>query len=524
MAEDVPASELFGAVAHEVGTLFGADLSGMIRYEDDASVTTVATWAAVGEHPSVADRWTPEPGDPASTIARTRQTVRMDDWPSIDGPIAAHIRGELGVRSTVASPIIVDGRLWGAVALHSRGESLAADTDSRLLNFTHLVATAIANSSARAEVARLVEEQTALRRVATLVARGASPTAVFDAVAAEMAALLSADGITLCRYEEGGDVTILAHFGSASRHLPPGTRVAHDSTSVTATVRRTGQPARMDTYADTHGQIGDVIEGLRFRSGVGVPIVVDGRLWGVTVANWASPEPPPPDTEMRMAQFGELLDTAFANADGRDQLMASRARLLVASDDARRRVVRDLHDGAQQRLVHTVVTLKLAQRALRAGDGKAEALLAEALAHAGQANQELRELAQGILPAALTRGGLRAGVSMLVSRTDVPVSVDVPAARFAPEVEASAYFVIAEALTNVVKHARATRADVRVAMIGGTLLIEVRDDGVGGAVLHGTGLAGLEDRLAALGGRLQVESPVGGGTLVGATLPLDGSP
>ena len=256
----------------------------------------------------------------------------------------------------------------------------------------------------------------------------------------------------------------------------------------------------------------------------GYPIVVDGRLWGVTVANWASPEPPPPDTEMRMAQFGELLDTAFANADGRDQLMASRARLLVASDDARRRVVRDLHDGAQQRLVHTVVTLKLAQRALRAGDGKAEALLAEALAHAGQANQELRELAQGILPAALTRGGLRAGVSMLVSRTDVPVSVDVLAARFAPEVEASAYFVIAEALTNVVKHARATRADVRVAMIGRTLLIEVRDDGVGGAVLHGTGLAGLEDRLAALGGRLQIESPVGGGTLVGATLPLDGSP
>ena len=217
VAEDVLASELFGAVAHEVGTLFGADLSGMIRYEDDASVTTVATWAAVGEHPPVADRWTPEPGDPASTIARTRQTVRMDDWPSIDGPIAAHIRGELGVRSTVASPIIVDGRLWGAVALHSRGESLAADTESRLLNFTHLVATAIANSSARAEVARLVEEQTALRRVATLVARGASPTAVFDAVAAEMAALLSADGITLCRYEEGGDVTILAHFGSASR-------------------------------------------------------------------------------------------------------------------------------------------------------------------------------------------------------------------------------------------------------------------------------------------------------------------
>ena len=248
---------------------------------------------------------------------------------------------------------------------------------------------------------------------------------------------------------------------------------------------------------------------------VAAPVVVDGRTWGVLAAIWADREPPPDDTEERMARFAELLDTAIANADSRDQLTASRARVLAAGDDARRRVVRDLHDGAQQRLVHTIITLKLAQQALHEDRSDAETLVAEALGTAERATAEVRELAHGILPSVLTHGGLRAGVDAFVSRLDLPVDVDVSSERLPPDIEASAYFIVAEALTNVVKHARATRATVRAAVDDGVLTLEVRDDGVGGANPEGHGLVGIADRVDALGGRLRIESPDGDGNGAG---------
>jgi signal transduction histidine kinase len=221
-----------------------------------------------------------------------------------------------------------------------------------------------------------------------------------------------------------------------------------------------------------------------------------------------------------MAKFAQLLETAIANADSRDQLISSRARLLTAGDEARRRVVRDLHDGAQQWLVHTIITLKLAQRAFQDEDGEAESLLSEALGQAEQSNRELRELAHGILPEVLTRGGLRAGIDAVVARLNLPVDVDIPGERFAPEIEASAYFIVAEALTNVVKHACAERAEVTGSLKEQMLRIEVRDNGAGGADPEGHGLVGMRDRVTTLGGRLEIESPAGGGTLVAATLPL----
>jgi signal transduction histidine kinase len=194
--------------------------------------------------------------------------------------------------------------------------------------------------------------------------------------------------------------------------------------------------------------------------------------------------------------------------------------MVTAADEARRRVVRDLHDGAQQRLVHTIVTLKLAQGTAREDPEHADALLAEALDHAEHGNTELRELAHGILPAVLTRGGLADGVGALVSRLDLPVHVDVTRRRVAPEIEASAYFVVAEALTNVVKHSQAGSAEVAASVDDGTLHLEIRDDGVGGADPNGNGLVGMDDRVTALGGRLNIESPPGGGTCVAATVPL----
>jgi signal transduction histidine kinase len=213
--------------------------------------------------------------------------------------------------------------------------------------------------------------------------------------------------------------------------------------------------------------------------------------------------------------------TAIANAESRAALAASRARIVAAADDSRRRIERDLHDGAQQRLVHAVIVLKLAQRAISNADAEAGELVAEALQHAEEANAELRELAHGILPAALTRGGLRAGVDGLVSRVSVPVTADVAADALPAGVAATAYFVISEALTNVVKHAHATSARVTARVEGGELRVEVCDDGVGGARGGpGTGLGGLEDRVTALDGSLILESPPRGGTRVCALLPI----
>jgi signal transduction histidine kinase len=193
---------------------------------------------------------------------------------------------------------------------------------------------------------------------------------------------------------------------------------------------------------------------------------------------------------------------------------------VAATDDERRRVVRDLHDGAQQRVVHTILTLKLAREALERGDDAGPELVLEALDNAQRANVELRELAHGILPTVLSGGGLTEGVASLASRTPVPVDVDVSVGRLPAAVEATAYFVVAEALTNVAKHAHAAHAHVTARLEDGTLAVQVRDDGIGGARPDGSGLLGLADRVAALEGRLQVETPAEGGTLVAATIPL----
>jgi signal transduction histidine kinase len=276
----------------------------------------------------------------------------------------------------------------------------------------------------------------------------------------------------------------------------------------------------MEHHEEAEGALAELARATGLRSSVSAPIMVEGRLWGLITASWRTERSPPADTEERMVRFAELLETAIANADSRDQLTASRARLLTEADEARRRVVRDLHDGAQQRLVTSIVTLTLARQALRQNDDEAETLVADALEQVQQGNAELRELAHGILPSALAHGGLRAGVGTVVARLNLPVEVDVPVERFPAAIEASAYFVVVEALTNVVKHAQAGRAAVSGVVQDGMLHVEVRDDGIGGADPGGHGLVGIGDRVTALGGRLKIQSPPGGGTLVAAILPL----
>jgi signal transduction histidine kinase len=482
----------------------------------------MATWAAVGRHPDVPDRWSTEEGDPTTMIVRTRRAARVDDWADVPGPIAAFIREVLGVSSSVGSPILVEGRLWGALAVHSKqAQPLPADTESRLENFTELLATAMANAQARAEASRLTEEQAALRRVATLVARESSPAQVFAAVAKEIGGLLSVENMRMVRYETDATVTVVAEWGESHAAFPVGTRLPLGGNNIASRVFETQRPARIE-YAQATGPIGNHARRLGTRFAIGTPIVVEGRLWGIMVATASQAASLPPDTEARIGEFTELVATAIANIDARSELAASRARIVAAADDERRRVVRDLHDGAQQRLVHTVITLKLARQALEDGAADASGVVTEALEQAERAMVELRELSHGILPSVLTHGGLRAGVDSLASRMPVTVENGVTVGRLPAAVEATAYFVVAEALTNVAKHARADRVAVAAVVEQGALRVEVHDDGVGGARPDGSGLLGLRDRLAALDGELRLESPPEGGTLVAAEIPLLG--
>jgi PAS domain S-box-containing protein len=374
---------------------------------------------------------------------------------------------------------------------------------------------------AETELRRLADEHAALQRVATLVAKGVSAAGVFSAVAEEVERLLGAQATTIGRLEPDGAMTVVASKGIASDELPVGSRLKLESDMVFTKVVRTGRSARVDNYSHASGFLGQRMRRRGIQCAVAVPIMVEGSIWG-SIAAGTEREQFPADTEQRMAEFTELAGTALANAQSRSELTASRARVVAASDQTRRQIERDLHDGAQQRMVHTVITLKWARRALQTHDEVAPALVAEALDHAERATIELRELVQGILPPVLTSGGLDAAVRALADRTPVPVEICVAVGRFPAAVEATAYFVVAEALTNVAKHSGARHATVVARVEDATLQLEVRDDGVGGARPDGSGFVGLADRLAVLDGQLRVESPAGGGTLVAAHIPLSG--
>jgi signal transduction histidine kinase len=402
------------------------------------------------------------------------------------------------------------------IASSNRPEPLAGGTEARIDAFSDLVATAISNTEARTETKRLADEQAGLRRVATLVAREAPAPEVFAKVAEEIGMLLEVENVWVDSYETDDSVRIVGSWGELAGAFPVDRRLHLDETPAAEQVRRVQRPVRIDDYKARTPETAAV--GLH--AVVGSPIVVDGRLWGLTLAATRKAEQMPANAESRIEEFTELVATAISNLQARSELAASRARILAAEDEERRRVVRDLHDGAQQRLVHTVVKLNLAHSSLEEEHADAAGLVAEALQHAEEATGELRELAHGILPSVLTHGGLHAGVGALASRMPVPVETSVPADRLPENVEATAYFVVAEALTNVAKHAHAENATVVARMENGELRVRVTDDGVGGANPDGSGLLGLADRLSVLDGTLRVESPADGGTRVTALIPI----
>ncbi|MBV9001673.1 MAG: PAS domain S-box protein [Solirubrobacterales bacterium] len=370
------------------------------------------------------------------------------------------------------------------------------------------------------DIRTLAEEQAALRRVATLVAEGGDAADVFNAVSVEVGQLLGADATRLLRYESDGRVTIVARHGASRTEMGISPPPERDDAYVWSRVAESVRDPRADGAADGAGLagVGELARGIG--AAVASPILVSGRQWGVIVAAWKRGETVRRDTETRMGQFTELVATAVANAESRALLAASRQRIVATADETRRRLERDLHDGAQARLVNTVVALKLAEKAI--GSEKAEGLVHEALENAERANEELRELARGIMPAVLTRNGLGPALEAVAYRSPIPVVLDLRTHGRLPEhAEVTTYFVISEALTNAAKHSHATAVHVTVEPIDGDVRLSIDDDGVGGAdPARGSGLVGLRDRVEAIGGTLTVRSAAGEGTHVTVKLPM----
>jgi GAF domain-containing protein len=530
VARGTPPDEVFASVTAEAGLLLGADLAGMARYEGDDTLTVLATWAAEdehgGAHPLVPGPWPIEGGDLASTVWRTGRPVRIDTYEGVAGPIAAFVRDELGIGASVASPIVVDGRLWGVLFLHSKQnrQPFAPDTESRLTGFTELVGTAIANTESRAGLARLAEEQAALRRVATLVANATPPDELFAAVVEEVARLLPAEFAAMGRYESDGAMTCVATSSQVGERFPVGSRWTLEGKNVSALVAQTGRPARIDSYADATGSLGTALREEGIGSAVGTPVIVEGCIWGVMTARSRPGQSLSADSEARLANFTELVATAIANAESRGELMASRARIVAAADDTRRRIERDLHDGTQQRLVSLGLELRAAQATVPPQFDELDGALSRVVEELASMFDELREISHGIHPAILSKGGLQPALNALRRRSVLPVQLNMHVEQPLPEpVEEAAYYVVSEALANTAKHAQASVVKVELDTHDSVLQLAIRDNGIGGADLSaGSGLVGLSDRIEVLGGTFQVTSPAGKGTTLLIEIPLDG--
>jgi signal transduction histidine kinase len=524
VARGTPPAEVFAAVAAEAGRLLKADFTFLSRYGAANAATIVGAWARTGTAGplSAGSRWGIGGRNLHTMVFRTHRPTRIDDYRGALGPLAEAARG-VGIRSAVAVPISVEARLWGAMVVGSmREEPLPAGTELRLAGFTELAGTAIANMQARVDLRGFADEQAALRRVATLVARGAPPEEVLAAVAEEAGRLLGAHRAVMSRYDPQGAIVVAAWSGTGPA-VPVGTQWIIGGQNLHMMVAQTHQPARMDDYTHASGPAAEARE-RGVRSGVGVPISVQRRLWGVVVVSTTREEPLPADTEAKLAGFTKLAATAIANAESQAALAASRARIVATADQTRRRIERDLHDGAQQRLVSLALQLREARTTVPSEAGELAQQLDDAITGVTGVLEELRETARGLHPAILAEGGLRPALAALARRSAVPVRLDVQVpGRLPDQAEIAAYYVVAEALTNTAKHAHAANVDVQVTASEDILRVSVRDDGLGGAdFAHGSGLVGLRDRTEALGGRIWLHSPPGAGTDLEITLPLGG--
>jgi signal transduction histidine kinase len=372
--------------------------------------------------------------------------------------------------------------------------------------------------------AGLAEEQAALRRVATLVAAGAPPAEIFARATEEIGRLFRADSAGMVRYDVEANTAEMVGRWESAPHLvfDVGTVVSLDDDTTIARVFRSGGPMRLE-WEGVEGALAEGMRAAGFTMTVAAPIEVDGRLWGAVSVGWSRQAAAlPQGTEQRLGAFAELVALGLSSADAHERLLRSRARIVEAADAARLQIARNLHDGAQQRLVALGMHMRVALRLLESGDPQAAERLREACSELDATNAELRELARGIHPVVLTEQGLASAVHGLARRSGLPVQVvEVPERRLPTTVEVAAYYVVAEALTNVAKYAEASHVTVRVSHDDDTLAVEVADDGRGGAdPANGSGLRGLQDRLSAIDGTLALDSPPERGTRLRASVPL----
>jgi GAF domain-containing protein len=516
VARGVGPEGVFRAVAVEVGALFGADVAAIVRFEDDGTVTVLGDVG--GPHVS-GKRVALDEGYVVHQVRETSRSARFDTPDPSAADMPSLVRA-LGIRSSVASPIVVEGELWGAITAASAEGPLPSGAERRLTEFTELVATAVANTQAREHVVALGEEQAALRRVATLVAEDAPPTELFRAVTEEIALVLGADASLLCRADRDGAAVVVGSSGDNTPRL--GTRIPKGGTNLTTIVLDTAHPARIESYVDATGDASEVARSHGLRSAVGAPILVEGHLWGLVIAGTTGHDALAPNAEERLAEFTELVATAISNAAARDELLASRARIVAAGDEARRRLERNLHDGTQQRLIALGLDLQRARAAIPDDQPEAQSALVGVEQDLETILVDLRELSHGLHPQLLSRLGLGPSLQALARRSPIPVQLDVDLPeRPAESLETAMYYVVSEALTNAIKHSHASGISITISG-GEKLQASIVDDGIGDAdPIGGSGLTGLRDRVDALGGRFALDSPPRRGTRISIELPVE---
>jgi signal transduction histidine kinase len=508
--------DLVAAVTSEIARLFAADMATTLRWDGD-TIRVVGDWRAEGAGASQAGRVFAFGGDTVvARIVGSGSPARIDSMQELQTEFGRALWEELGIHSSIGAPIVVDGRVWGAITASRTTpvDPFELGAEHRLGDFAALVAQAIANAEARREVAALADEQAALRRVATLVAAGRPEAEVLEAVTREAGRLFGAQGVYLVRWEGVLDEVRVVDAWSDGAEPPasPGSRCHPTPHGPTLKVLETGIASRGEESSPELGP----------HFVIAAPVIVKATLLGALTAIRPADEEFPAGAEIRLRSFGDLAAQSIANARAQAEMRASRARIVRAGDEAREKLERDLHDGAQQRLVSVSLSLRLATSKLPAAPDDARAILAAASEELTQAIDELRELARGIHPSILTERGLGPALELLARRSPLRVAVENELEdRLPPPVEAAAYYVVAESLTNIAKHAQASAVEVRVSRRDGAAHVEVVDDGVGGAeASHGSGLRGLADRVEALDGRLGVESPPAAGTRVWADIPL----
>jgi signal transduction histidine kinase len=509
-------AEIAAAVSAEVGGLFGAQRASVVRWDGD-TIRVIGSWRSDADM-RPAGAVLAYGGDTlAARVVETGVPARIDSVEELKTEFGQRRWAELGYQASIGAPIMVDRRVWGVVSASrtEAGEPFALGDEERLRDFSALVAQAIVNADARSEAAALMAEQSSLRQIATRVAAGHAKSAVIDAVTAEVGLLFGATRVTLMRWEGvHNEVVVDAAWNAPGIPTLAKKSLYHpDPHGPTLGVLETGEARRGTESSPEYGNLSVIV----------APVIISRSLFGALTAARSSDDPFPAGAEVRLRSFADLAAQSIANERAQAELRASRARIVRTADEARLQLERNLHDGAQQRLVSVSLALRLVEQMLETSPATARTVLHGASTELSEALEELRELARGLHPAALSKHGLEPALEAVCARAPFPVEVTgVPDRRLRDAVEAAIYYVVSESLTNAAKHAAASSATVVLTCIDEVITVEVADDGRGGASLDaGSGLRGLVDRVEALGGELTVSSPHGAGTLVRAELPLD---